>query len=54
MTRRQRIDLALMLIIRRAEREATLHSRSPSEEPDTPTGIRHERRPDDPQAQHPR
>jgi hypothetical protein len=53
MTRRQRIDLALMLIVRRAEREATLHSRSLSEEPATPTVVAHERRPDDPDAPHP-
>ena len=54
MTRRQRMDLALMLIIRRAERDATLHSRSRSEEPDSSTAIHPERHPDDPEAQHPR
>jgi hypothetical protein len=53
MTRRRRTDLALMLIIRRAEREATLHGHSHSEEPDTPTTIHPERHPDDPEAQHP-
>ena len=54
MIRRQRLDLALMLIIRRAERGAALHSRSRSEEPDTPTDIHHERHPHDSEAQHPR
>jgi len=38
MTRR-RTDLALLLIIRRAERDAGMPSRSRREEPDTPTGI---------------
>ena len=53
MTRRQRIDLALMLIIRRAERDATVHSRLYSKEPDTPTVIHPERHPDGPEAQQP-
>jgi hypothetical protein len=53
MTRRQRIDLVLMLIVRRAEREATLQDRSHSETPDTSTVVHHERRLDDPGAQQP-
>ncbi|MDQ5855107.1 MAG: hypothetical protein M3302_02035 [Actinomycetota bacterium] len=37
MSRRRRIDLALLLIIRRAERESGMLSRPRSEGPDTRT-----------------
>jgi hypothetical protein len=53
MTRRQRIDLALMLIVRRAEREAGMLSRPHSDEPDTPTAIDQERHRDEPGPRHP-
>jgi hypothetical protein len=39
MTRRQRSDLALLLIVRRAERDAGVLSRSRSEGPDALTVI---------------
>ena len=52
MTRRQRIDLALMLIVRRAEREAGMLSRQHSDEPDTPTAIDPRHR-DEPGPRHP-
>jgi hypothetical protein len=38
-TPRRRTDLTLLLIIRRAERDAGMPSRPRWEEPDTPTGI---------------
>jgi hypothetical protein len=53
MTRRQRIDLALMLIVRRAERDATLHSRSHSDEPDIHPATDQEHQPDEPRSPHP-
>lgn len=46
MTRRQRTDLALLLIIRRAERDAGVPSRPRREEPDNPTVIGPGRDPD--------
>jgi hypothetical protein len=36
-TRRQRIDMTLLLIVRRAERDARLGSRPRLEAPDAPT-----------------
>jgi hypothetical protein len=50
---RRRIDLALMLIIRRAEREATLPGRLHSAEPDTATVSHQERPAADPDAPRP-
>jgi len=52
-TRRQRIDLALMLIVRRAERDVGRLSRPHSEEPDTPTVIDQQRPPTEPRPRHP-
>jgi hypothetical protein len=49
-TPRRRTDLALLLIIRRAERDAGMPSRSRREEPDTPTGIDPERDSDAPES----
>ena len=40
---RRRTDLALLLIIRRAERDAGMPSRPRREQPDNPTGIDPER-----------
>jgi hypothetical protein len=52
-TRRQRIDLALMLIVRRAERDAGMLSRTHSEEADTPTVIDQQGPPTEPGPRHP-
>jgi len=38
-TRRQRIDLALLLIVRRAERDATVRGQSPVAQPDALTAT---------------
>ena len=53
MTRRQRLELALMLIVRRAERDAAVPGRPHSDEPDTVLAIAQKPRPDDPGSQHP-
>src|SRR5688500_3794328 len=50
---RQRTDLALLLIIRRAERDAGVSSRPRWEEPDNPTGIGPERDLDAPESPRP-
>jgi len=47
---RQRTDLALLLIIRRAERDAGTPSRSGREKPDDPTDIDPGRDPDEPES----
>jgi hypothetical protein len=46
---RRRTDLALLLIIRRAERNAGMPSRSRWDEPDAPTGIDPGGDPDEPE-----
>jgi hypothetical protein len=48
-TPRRRTDLALLLIIRRAERNAGMPSRSRWDEPDAPTGIDPGGDPDEPE-----
>jgi hypothetical protein len=53
MTRRRRPDLTLLLIIRRAERDAAVPSRSRGEEPAAPTTIDPERDPDEPESPRP-
>ena len=50
---RRRTDLALLLIIRRAERDVGMPSRSRWEEPDTPTGIDPGRDPNQPESSRP-
>jgi hypothetical protein len=50
---RWRTDLALLLIIRRAERDAGMPSRSRREKPDNPTGIDPGRDPDEPETPRP-
>jgi hypothetical protein len=50
---RWRTDLALLLIIRRAERDAGVSSRPRREEPDNPTGIGPERDLDAPESPRP-
>jgi hypothetical protein len=50
---RWRTDLALLLIIRRAERDAGMPSRSRREKPDNPTGIDPERDLDEPESPRP-
>ena len=52
-TPRRRTDLALLLIIRRAERNTGMHSRSRWDEPDAPTGIDPGCDPDEPESQPP-
>src|SRR4051794_35781516 len=52
-TPRRRTDLALLLIIRRAERDAGMPGRPRSEGPDTATGIGPERDPDEPESPRP-
>jgi hypothetical protein len=52
-TRRQRLELALMLIVRRAERDAGVPGHPHSDEPDTVPAIDQKPRPDDPGSQHP-
>jgi hypothetical protein len=47
---RRRTDLALLLIIRRAERDAGMPSWSRREKPDNPTGIGPGRDPDEPES----
>jgi hypothetical protein len=53
MTRRRRTDHALMLIVRRAERDERMPSRSRSDEPDSPTAIDQGCRPDEAESQQP-
>jgi hypothetical protein len=53
MTRRQRSDLALLLIVRRAERDAGVLSRSRSEGPDVLTVIDQGCCADEAESQHP-
>jgi hypothetical protein len=49
-TPRRRTDLALLLIIRRAERDAGMLDRSRREKPDNPTGIGPGRGRDEPES----
>jgi hypothetical protein len=49
-TPRRRTDLALLLIIRRAERDAGMLDRSRREKPDNPTGIDPGRDRDEPES----
>jgi hypothetical protein len=50
---RRRTDLALLLIIRRAERDAGMPTRPRWEEPDNPTVIDPGRNPDAPESPRP-
>jgi hypothetical protein len=52
-TRRRRTDHALMIIVRRAERDAGMPRRTRSDEPNSPTTIGPETPRDEPESQHP-